>query len=128
MIFRRLPESSSFVLAAARLRALQLDSSAAAADPGHLRGRPRRIVKPAPGRQQHVVTGPDPYALLTTVALMGADVSEPSFPSFMPPSGCDALLESERVDYTLPVMAHGFARWMLGLRQICCYLARPRVG
>src|SRR6476660_3409247 len=75
MIFRRLPASSSFVLAAARLRALQLDSSAAAADPGHLRGRPRRIVKPAPGRQQHVVTGPDPYALLTTVALMGAESS-----------------------------------------------------
>src|ERR1700746_2825825 len=70
IIFRRLPASSSFVLAAARLRALQLDPGRAAADPGQLRGRSRRTVSPA--RRQHVVTGPGSYALLTMVALMGA--------------------------------------------------------
>jgi len=47
MIFRRSPASSSFVLAAARLRALQLDPGRAARRPGHLRGRSRRTVSPA---------------------------------------------------------------------------------
>ena len=47
MIFRRLPASSSFVLAAARLRALQPDPGRATRRPGHLRGRSRRTVSPA---------------------------------------------------------------------------------
>ena len=47
MIFRRLPASSSFVLAAARLRAFQLDPGRATRRPGHLRGRSRRTVSPA---------------------------------------------------------------------------------
>jgi hypothetical protein len=70
-ISRRLPASSSFVLAAARLRALQLDPGHAAGRPGQLRGRSRRIARPHPGGQ-HVVTGLGSYALLTMVALMGA--------------------------------------------------------
>src|SRR5690242_7078699 len=74
MIFRRLPASSSFVLAAARLRALQLDPGHAAARPGSSEERSRRTVSPA--RRQHIAIGPDPYALLTTVALMGADERE----------------------------------------------------
>src|SRR5271166_3079331 len=47
MIFRRLPASSSFVLAATRLWALQLDPGRATRRPGHLRGRSRRTVSPA---------------------------------------------------------------------------------
>ena len=74
MIFRRLPASSSFVLAAARLRALQLDSARTTARPGQLRGRSNRTVSPA--RRQHVVTGPGSYALLTMVALMGAAMKD----------------------------------------------------
>src|SRR6266702_2662577 len=70
MIFRRLPASSSFVLAAARLRALQLDPGRAAAGPGSCEEGHRRTVSPA--RTARVVIGPDPYALLTVVALMGA--------------------------------------------------------
>ena len=72
MIFRRLPASSSFVLAAARLRALQLDPGRAARGPGQLRGRIQKNSQPSPAAR--VVTGPDPYALLTLVALMGAAV------------------------------------------------------
>jgi hypothetical protein len=71
MISRRLPASSSSVLAAARLRALQPDPwphgrktrAAARKDPQE---------QSAPARRQHGVTGPGPYALLTLVALMGA--------------------------------------------------------
>ena len=70
MIFRRLPASSSFVLAAARLRALQLDPGRAAGRPGQLRGRIQKNSQPSPAAR--VVTGPGPYALLTLVALMGA--------------------------------------------------------
>jgi hypothetical protein len=73
MISRPLPASSSFVLAAARLRALQLDPGRAAGRPGQLRGRIQKNSQPSPAAR--VVTGPDPYALLTVVALMGADVS-----------------------------------------------------
>jgi len=43
-------------------------------DWGQLRGRIQKNSQPS--LAAHVVTGPDPYALLTTVALMGADVSE----------------------------------------------------
>jgi hypothetical protein len=68
MIFRRLPASSSFVLAATRLRALQLDSSRAAAD----RAAARKIQKKSQPDDSTLVTGPGSYALLTTVALMGA--------------------------------------------------------
>ena len=70
MIFRRLPASSSFVLAATRLRALQLDPGRAVAGPGQLRGRTQKNSQPSP--EARLVTGPDPYALLTVVALMGA--------------------------------------------------------
>jgi hypothetical protein len=71
MIFRRLPASSSFVLAAARLRALQPDPGRAAGRPGQLRGRNQKNSQLSPAAR--VVTGPDPYALLTAVALMGAE-------------------------------------------------------
>ena len=71
MIFRRLPASSSFVLAAARLRALQLDPGRATRRPGTCEEDPEEQ-SAQPGRQD-VATGPDPYALLTVVALMGAD-------------------------------------------------------
>ena len=70
MISRRLPASSSFVLAAARLRALQLDPCRPTRRPGQLRGRSRRTVRPA--RQCTLATGPGSYALLTRMALMGA--------------------------------------------------------
>src|SRR5437868_14713127 len=73
MIFRRLLASSSFVLAAARLRALQLDPGRATRRPGTCEEDPEEQ-SAQPGRQD-VATGPDPYALLTVVALMGADVS-----------------------------------------------------
>jgi hypothetical protein len=71
MISRRSPASSSFVLAAARLRALQLDPARAAGRPGQLRGRIQKNSQASPAAR--VVTGPGPYALLTLVALMGAD-------------------------------------------------------
>ena len=70
MIFRRSPASSSFVLAAARLRALQLDAGRAAAGPGQQRGRIQKNSQPSPAAR--LVTGPGTYALLTVVALMGA--------------------------------------------------------
>ena len=73
-IFRRLPASSSFVLAAARLRALQLDPGRATRRPGTCEEDPEEQ-SAQPGRQD-VATGPDPYPLLTPMALMGADVSE----------------------------------------------------
>src|SRR6266487_3127308 len=60
---------SSLTLAA-RLRALQLDPGRAAAGPGSCEEGHRRTVSPA--RTARVVIGPDPYALLTVVALMGA--------------------------------------------------------
>jgi hypothetical protein len=47
MIFRRLPASSSFVLAAARLRALQLDPGRAAGRTGSCEEESRRTVSPA---------------------------------------------------------------------------------
>ena len=72
MIFGGSPASSSFVLAAARLRALPVDPGRAAEGRGSGGKGARRIVSPALRRDG--VTGPDPYALLTTVALMGADV------------------------------------------------------
>ncbi len=73
MIFRRSPASSSFVLAAARLRALQLDPWPRG---GKDRAAARKIQKNSqPSSAAPVVTGLDPYALLTTMALMGADVS-----------------------------------------------------
>ena len=70
MIFRRLPASSSFVLAAARLRALQLDPGRAVAGPGQLRGRIQKNSQSSP--TAYGVTGLSPYALLTTVTLIGA--------------------------------------------------------
>ena len=73
MIFRRLPASSSFVLAAARLRALQPDPWPRGEKTRHLRGRIQKNNQPSPAAR--VVTGPGPYALLTLVALMGAELS-----------------------------------------------------
>ena len=70
MIFRRLPASSSFVLAAARLRALQLDPWPRGEKTRHLQGRIQENSQPSPAAR--VVTGPGSYALLTLVALMGA--------------------------------------------------------
>ena len=70
MIFRRLPASSSFVLAAARLRALQPDPWPRGEKTRHLRGRIQQNSQPSPTAR--VVTGPGPYALLTLMALMGA--------------------------------------------------------
>jgi hypothetical protein len=70
MISRRSPASSSFVLAAARLRALQLDPWPRGGRTRQLRGRIQENSQPSPAAR--VVTGPDPYALLTVVALMGA--------------------------------------------------------
>src|SRR6266568_4424683 len=69
-IFRRSPASSSFVLAAARLRALQLDPGRAAAGPAAARKDPEE--QSAQARRRRVVTGSGSYALLTPVALMGA--------------------------------------------------------
>src|SRR5690349_20533064 len=71
MIFRRLPASSSYVLAAARQRALQPDPGRAARRPGSCEEGSRRIISPA--RRPRVVTGPGPYALLTLMALMGVE-------------------------------------------------------
>jgi hypothetical protein len=73
MIFRRLPTSSSFVLAAAQLRALQLDPWPRGEKDRQLRGRIQKNSQPSPAAR--VVTGPAPYALLTMVALMGAEKS-----------------------------------------------------
>ena len=73
MIFRRLPASSSFVLAAARLRALQPDPRPRGEKTRHLQGRIQENSQPSPAAR--VVTGPGPYALLTLVALMGAEMS-----------------------------------------------------
>src|SRR6516225_9788919 len=69
-ISRRLPASSSFVLAAARLRALQLDPRPHGEKTGQLRGRIQKNRQPSPAAR--VVTGSGSYALLTVVALMGA--------------------------------------------------------
>jgi hypothetical protein len=81
MIVRRLPASSSFVLAAARLRALQPDSWPRGEK---TRAAARKIQKNSQaGPAARVVTGSDPYALLTAVALMGAacsSLTELSFP------------------------------------------------
>jgi hypothetical protein len=68
-IFRRLPASSSFVLAAARLRALQLDSWPRGGKDRQLRGRIQKNSQPSPAVR--VVTGLGSYTLLTLVALMG---------------------------------------------------------
>ena len=101
MIFRRLPPSSSFVLAAARLRALQLDPWPRGEKTRHLRGRIQKNSQPSPAAR--LVTGPGPYALLTLVALMG---------------GCrDEVRRDHRVSgrqepatrTTLPTMPHGTA-------------------
>jgi hypothetical protein len=70
MIFRRLPASSSFVLAAARLRALQLDSCPRGGKDRQLRGRIQKNSQPSPAAR--VVTGLSSYTLLTLAALMGA--------------------------------------------------------
>src|SRR5215831_2978402 len=70
MISRRLPASSSLVLAAARLRALQLDPRPHGEKTGQLRGRIQKNSQPSPAAR--VVTGSGSYALLTVVALMGA--------------------------------------------------------
>jgi hypothetical protein len=72
MIRRRLAASSSFVLAATRLRALQQDPTCAAT---LTRAATRKIPKnsqASPDGNTHG-TGPHLHALLTTVAPMGAE-------------------------------------------------------
>jgi hypothetical protein len=72
MICHRSPASSSFVLAAARLRALQLDPfRARRRDRAAARKIPDRQSEPQPGGTTQV-TRLKPDALLTSVALMGA--------------------------------------------------------
>ncbi len=71
-ISRRMPASSSFVLAAARLRALQLDPSGTARRPGHLRRRLQKNSQPSPAAR--AVTGSGSHALLTLMTLMGAAI------------------------------------------------------
>src|SRR5215472_1678746 len=63
----RLPASSSFVLAAARLRALQLDPARAPAQTGSQEESQSKIP-----RRPSQVTGSDHHALLTARAPMGA--------------------------------------------------------
>jgi hypothetical protein len=89
MIFRRLPASSSFVLTAARLRALQLDPWPRGGKDRQLRGRIQKNSQPSPAAR--VVTGSDPYALLTLAALMGADVSVSSHRKFMHELECSLM-------------------------------------
>ena len=72
MIFRRSPASSSFVLAAARLRALQRDPRPRDEKDQAAARKIQKNSQPKPGRK-HVATGLDPYALLTPMALMGAE-------------------------------------------------------
>ena len=71
-IFRRLPASSSFVLTAARLRRSSLTPGRAARRTGSCEEGIQKNSQPSPAAR--VVTGPDPYALLTVVALMGAEI------------------------------------------------------
>ena len=69
IIGRRLPASSSFVLAAARMRALQLDPAPRGGRTGQLPGRTPDHGHPSPAPP--LATGPDPHALLTPMTLMG---------------------------------------------------------
>jgi len=72
MIRRRSLASSSFVLAAPRLRALQLDPASTATWTRQLRRRSRRNSQAQPGDTNAKATGPILHALLTPLALMGA--------------------------------------------------------
>ena len=107
MIFRRLPASSSFVLAAARLRALQLDPGRAGGRTWQLRGRIQKNSQPSPAAR--LVTGPDPYALLTVVALMGADERELSARILM---RCPACFQRSRRSPIQP------SRWTNGAARV----------
>ena len=71
MIRRHWAASSSFVLAAARLRALQLDPSSTATRTRQLRRRSPKNSQAQPGGTMKA-TGPMTHALLTPSALMGA--------------------------------------------------------
>jgi len=81
MIFRRWPASGSFVLAAARLRALQPDPWPRGEKTRHLQGGIQENSQPSPAAR--VVTGPGPYTLMTLVALMGAEMRSSPPPTFM---------------------------------------------
>src|SRR5215471_18685489 len=70
-IRRRSPASSSFVLAAARLRALQLDTEPRDGGRPQRPGRARKTNQPSPAARIKV-TGPDPHTHLTAQAPMGA--------------------------------------------------------
>jgi len=74
MIGRRLPASSSFVLAAARLRALQLDPGRATAQTGSHEEKPQHSPPQTPAAKAQV-TGSDHHTLLTAKAPMGANLS-----------------------------------------------------
>jgi hypothetical protein len=71
MIRRRSPASSSFILAAARLRALQLDPGPR--DSGQTGSYQEQETQPA-SPVAHQATRPDPHTLLTAKAPMGAGV------------------------------------------------------
>ena len=73
MIGRRLPASSSFVLAAARLRALQLDPGRATAQTGSHEEKPQHSPPQTPAAKAQV-TGSDHHTLLTAKAPMGAQM------------------------------------------------------
>jgi len=72
MIFRHLPASSPVVLAAARLWALQLDPRPRGGKTQAAARKDLEEKSAQPGRKR-VAIGPDPYALLIMVALMGAE-------------------------------------------------------
>ena len=71
MTGRRLPAPSSFVLAAERLRALQLDTACTTAQTGSDEKKPQATVPPSPAIASKV-TGPGQYPLLTKGVPMGA--------------------------------------------------------
>ena len=71
MIRRRLAASSSFVLAAARLRALQLDPLQHG-DVNQAAAKKIPEEQSGPARRHRKATGPMTHALLTPLALMGA--------------------------------------------------------
>jgi hypothetical protein len=73
MIGRRWPASSSFVLTAARLRALQLDTTRAAAQTGSDEESHKAQPPPSPAIT-NTVTGPDQHSLLTKEGPMGAEM------------------------------------------------------
>jgi hypothetical protein len=75
IIGRRLPASSSFVLAAARLRALQLDTAQRGGTNRQRRGKATTTIPPRSRAAANQVTGLTQHCLLTTGAPMGANAT-----------------------------------------------------